>query len=69
MAKTTSLHELLIEELKDLAVLILAVPHRDYSEILNGRLNEMLVEHGIFVDVKSMVEPSALRTDLHYWSL
>ena len=58
-----------IEELKDLAVLILAVPHRDYSEILNGRLNEMLVEHGIFVDVKSMVEPSALRTDLHYWSL
>lgn len=58
-----------IEQFKELDAVILAVPHEDYQKINHLGLNEMLGADGIFVDIKSCVAPSLLRTDIRYWSL
>jgi len=52
----------------DLDALILAVPHAKYladREALTG----MVRPGGVFVDLKSAVDPGTLRPDLCYWSL
>ena len=58
-----------LNQFNDLAVLILAVPHQEYGDILNGRVSEMVGTNGIVVDVKSALNPSSLRSDIRYWSL
>lgn len=58
-----------LNQFNDLAVLILAVPHQEYEDILNGRVSEMVGTNGIVVDVKSALNPSSLRSDIRYWSL
>jgi len=54
---------------RDLHALILAVPHRAYLEMGPGRLGAMLRGGGVFMDVKSIFEPSDLPSNVVYWSL
>ena len=56
-------------DFKDLSALIVAVAHRDYSTLDGEALSAMLVEDGVLVDVRSTVDPAALRADICYWSL
>jgi len=56
-------------ELVGLDALIFAVPHK---ELLARPLNELTApvrEGGVFVDLKSVIDPATLRPDLRYWSL
>ncbi len=57
-----------IDALKELDALVLAVPHAQYQEAsatMVGRVRE----GGVLVDIKSMLDPGALPSHLHYWSL
>jgi UDP-N-acetyl-D-galactosamine dehydrogenase len=58
-----------LTEFRDLHALILAVPHRQYADMEPASLSGMIVEQGLFVDVKSHVTPGSLRADIGYWSL
>jgi UDP-N-acetyl-D-glucosamine/UDP-N-acetyl-D-galactosamine dehydrogenase len=58
-----------LDAFRDLDGLILAVPHRAYLERGPGGLCDMLVSGGVFVDVKSAMQPEDLRTSYAYWSL
>ena len=53
---------------KDLDALILAVPHARYLE-KPARMAAMLRDGGIFVDIKSAIDPKAVPGNLRYWSL
>jgi UDP-N-acetyl-D-galactosamine dehydrogenase len=57
------------EEFRDLHVLILAVAHEEYQSLSAGQLGGMLADRGIVVDLRSMIDPATLRSDLTYWSL
>lgn len=57
-----------IEQFKDLDALILAVTHDAYLRTPTS-LFAMLRQGGVFIDLKSAVEPSMVREDLNYWSL
>lgn len=52
----------------DLDVIILAVNHDYYMDNIDGLISK-LSKDAIMIDVKSSIEPSALRSDLTYWSL
>lgn len=56
------------EELSQLDALVLAVPHRALVENL-GAFWPMLRHNGYVIDVKSVLDPSALPEGLRYWSL
>lgn len=58
-----------MDEFRELHALILAVPHSPYEEFNVDGFDRMLAVNGIFVDVKSCVEPESLREDIYYWSL
>jgi UDP-N-acetyl-D-glucosamine/UDP-N-acetyl-D-galactosamine dehydrogenase len=58
-----------IDEFTNFDAVILAVPHADYHNINHSGFNDMIGAGGIFVDVKSCVAPSSLRSDIRYWSL
>jgi UDP-N-acetyl-D-galactosamine dehydrogenase len=58
-----------LEELRGLHVLILAVPHKEYAALDAGQLSAMLEPNGIFVDLKSVVPPAAMRSDIQLWAL
>lgn len=53
----------------DLDALVLAVPHRAYLEADIGGLMEMLRPSAVLVDVKSVLDPGAVRDGVAYWSL
>ena len=57
-----------LPQFKDLDALILAVPHRQYLE-KPAKLTAMLRDGGIFVDIKSIMDPKAVPDRLRYWSL
>lgn len=57
------------EDLIDLDVLILAVPHRKIMEKFWEMLDSTVVHGGILCDLKSAVDERALRSDLIYWAL
>ena len=57
-----------IEQFSELDALILAVTHDEYVNH-PARLFGMLRRRGLFLDLKSAVEPSLVREDLRYWSL
>jgi len=57
-----------LPQFKDLDALILAVPHRQYLE-KPAKLNLMLREGGILVDIKSAIDPKTIQGNLRYWSL
>lgn len=58
-----------LDELRDLDGLILAVPHAQYLEDGSARLVENLRPGGVVVDVKSVIPPSSVPSDLQLWSL
>ncbi len=65
-------HGIELEDCADwsgLDVLILAVPHPEYSEAIQDQINRSVRDGGIFVDIKSIVNSNALRSDLIYLSL
>lgn len=49
--------------------LVWAVAHAAYRPLLPQRLGEMLAPNGVFVDVKSMLEPEDIPAGRLYWSL
>jgi UDP-N-acetyl-D-galactosamine dehydrogenase len=57
-----------LPKFKDLDALILAVPHRQYLE-KPAKLTSMLRDGGIFVDIKSTIDPKTVPGNLRYWSL
>lgn len=52
-----------------LDALILAVPHRQYLECSPNELIECLNPEGIFMDIKSVLDPSLFPSKIVYWSL
>jgi UDP-N-acetyl-D-galactosamine dehydrogenase len=58
-----------IDEFQNLSALIYAVPHEDYASLDAEALSGMIAPSGVFVDIKSRIEPQMLREDIHYWSL
>ncbi len=56
------------DALTDLHGVILAVPHRQYAEQID-RIIDGVCEGGLLIDVKSMLDPLVLRSDIVYWSL
>ena len=56
------------DALTDLDGVIVAVPHRQYLEKLDTIVGGVR-EGGLVVDVKSLLNPADLRSDLLYWSL
>jgi UDP-N-acetyl-D-glucosamine/UDP-N-acetyl-D-galactosamine dehydrogenase len=58
-----------LDTFRDLDGLILAVPHKAYMEGGAEALRAMMVEGGVFVDVKSAMHPEDLQTRYAYWSL
>lgn len=58
-----------LSELQNLSALVLAVPHSDYGDLSAAMLSEKLAPGGIFIDVKSKLNPGELRNDIRYWSL
>ena len=57
-----------LSRFKALDALILAVPHREYLE-KPAKLTAMLGDGGIFVDIKSAIDPKTVPGNLRYWSL
>ena len=57
-----------LPQFKELDALILAVPHRQYLE-KPAKLNAMLRDGGILVDIKSAIDPKTVPGNLRYWSL
>lgn len=57
------------EDLAELDGLILAVPQKEYLEQLLQRLNSMVKENGVVMDIKSVLEPDVLNTSSMNWSL
>ncbi|MGB5810738.1 MAG: hypothetical protein WBG86_09425, partial [Polyangiales bacterium] len=56
------------DALDDLDGVILAVPHAEYLERLEHIVGAVR-QGGVFIDVKSLIDATQLRTDLRYWSL
>jgi UDP-N-acetyl-D-galactosamine dehydrogenase len=56
-------------ELSGLDALILAVPHRELLAIPREELFSRVRQDGAFLDLKSAIHPSEVRSDLSYWSL
>ena len=58
-----------LDQFADLDGLIFAVPHQAYDALDATALSTMVRSNGIFADVKSAIDSSALREDIAYWSL
>ena len=58
-----------IDEFAGLSALILAVPHAKFDSITGENISGMIEHGGVFIDVKSCVNPASLRSDITYWSL
>jgi len=58
-----------LEEFRDLAALIYAVPHDAYDSLDAGAMSDMIATNGILIDLKSKMDPQGLRSDVHHWSL
>jgi UDP-N-acetyl-D-galactosamine dehydrogenase len=56
-------------ELAGMDALILAVPHRELLARPSAELFAPLREGGIFLDLKSAIDPKTVRSDVQYWSL
>jgi UDP-N-acetyl-D-galactosamine dehydrogenase len=73
-AKADAVHEYGIhlcslEELRALDGIVFAVSHRAYLEMGVEKLTAPLRDGGVFVDVKSVYDASAMRRSIRYWSL
>ena len=57
-----------LDDFTGLHALIYAVGHQEYRA-LHDRIGGMVAEGGVVADVKSLLDPAALRADILYWSL
>jgi len=57
------------DELRDLDALLLAVPHRQFLTRSTTELLEPLRKGGTLLDLKSVIDPAHVRSDVQYWSL
>ncbi len=57
-----------LDAFENLDALIYAVGHDDYRP-LHPYISDMVSEGGIVADVRSLLDPAALRPDIRYWSL
>lgn len=53
----------------DLDMLILAVPHTQSVKLIYRRLDQMVAKDGVLCDLRSVLEPSRLRSDILHWTL
>ena len=58
-----------LDEFCGLSALVLAVPHAQYASLTGEQISGMIANDGMFIDVKSRVNPASLRPDIGYWSL
>ena len=58
-----------LDAMQEMDVLVMAVAHREFRAMGEKAISERLSENGIVVDVRSMLDPAALRDDITYWSL
>jgi len=58
-----------LDAFRDLDGLIYAVPHKAYQQQGAAGLRAMMVEGGVFVDVKSAMHPEDINGKYVYWSL
>ena len=58
-----------IEELEKLDALVLAVAHEEYVAMGAEALVSRVRDGGIFIDVKSAIDPSKVGSRIRYWSL
>lgn len=58
-----------MQDMRGLDCLVLAVPHRYYTDMPLDQLLASLHERGVLIDVKSALNPSAFPAGLRYWSL
>jgi UDP-N-acetyl-D-galactosamine dehydrogenase len=58
-----------LDQFRDLHALILAVPHDDYADLDAAAVGQRLVDGGIFIDIKSKIDPAELRDSIRSWSL
>lgn len=54
---------------RNLAAVVLAVPHAQYQSLDGAAVSAMLRPKGVVADVKSVLSPAELRGDVSYWSL
>ncbi|HYF48068.1 MAG TPA: nucleotide sugar dehydrogenase [Planctomycetota bacterium] len=57
------------EELTNLEGVVVAVAHQKYRSLAPTLLASSVKANGVCIDVKGLLQPEALRKDLHYWSL
>jgi UDP-N-acetyl-D-galactosamine dehydrogenase len=57
-----------LDEFKGLRALIYAVAHDEYRPLYD-QMSDMVAEGGIIADVRSLLDPKSLRSDIRYWSL
>jgi UDP-N-acetyl-D-galactosamine dehydrogenase len=58
-----------LDQFSDLDGIIYAVPHQAYEALDAEAMSGMVREGGVVADVKSKMDPAALRGDIIYWSL
>jgi UDP-N-acetyl-D-galactosamine dehydrogenase len=58
-----------MDEFKDLDVLILAVSHKQYLDLGQSKLQSLVREGGVLIDVKSVLDPQKVDRKLSYWSV
>jgi len=58
-----------LDQFSDLDGIIYAVPHQAYEALDAEAMSGMVREGGVVADVKSKMDPAALRDDIIYWSL
>jgi UDP-N-acetyl-D-galactosamine dehydrogenase len=57
-----------LEDFKGLRALIYAVAHDEYQPF-HDQMSDMVAEGGIIADIRSLLDPKSLRSDIRYWSL
>src|SRR3546814_12929158 len=57
------------DAMEGLDSIVFCVPHREILNALNPCPTKRLVDGGIFVDVKSALEPAGVSQTIRYWSL
>lgn len=58
-----------LEDLTNLDILVVAVPHKEFIDIPLQSLVGMLKPGGVLIDVKSILNPDELPPNIRYWSL
>ncbi|MFO0676080.1 MAG: nucleotide sugar dehydrogenase [Polyangiaceae bacterium] len=58
-----------LDEYRNLDAVVLAVSHKAYLEMGQSKIQGMLKDSGMLIDVKSALDPSKVERGIQYWSL